>query len=139
LRLLPMEMHSVFVVDDDESYRELVQLTLEDQCGVASVQGFDGAGSLLRHLAQAQDAPSMLLLDLHLQGETGMDLLQQLRSRGVQAPIAFLSGAAAPEERAACMAAGAVAFLSKPVAYADLVQALRELVASVDSARAGKG
>jgi CheY-like chemotaxis protein len=134
-----MEMHSVFVVDDDESYRELVQLTLEDHCGVASVQGFEGAGSLLRHLAQAQDAPCMLLLDLHLQGHTGVDLLRQLRSSGIQAPVAFLSGAALPEERAACLAAGAIAFLSKPVAYADLVQALRELVDSVDAARPGTG
>lgn len=132
-------MNSVFVVDDDESYRELVQLTLEDQCGVPSVQGFDGAEPLLQHLAAAPEHPGMLLLDLHMQGQNGMELLRRLRSSGIATPVAFLSGAAGPEEREACLAAGAFAFLKKPVAYPDLVQALRELLQSAEAAQPGAG
>jgi CheY-like chemotaxis protein len=41
-----------------------------------------------------------------------------------------LSGAAEPEERAACLAAGACAFVEKPVAYVNLIRALQELVTS---------
>ena len=125
-------MKPVIVVDDDESYRELVMLTLEDHCGVARVHGFAGARPLLDYLRSGGGEPAgLVLLDLHMPEMSGLELMRQLRGLDPALPVAFLSGAAAAEERAACLAAGAVAFLSKPVTYGDLARALQELVTSL--------
>ena len=127
-------MTTVLVVDDDESYRSLVVLTLEDECGLSGVKDFPGGGALLRHVdAHRGESPGLVLLDLHMPDMDGLAVLRELRRREPQVPVAFLSGAAAAEERDACLAAGAVAFLRKPIAYAELTGMLQELVQSCGS------
>lgn len=121
-------MNSILVVDDDASYLELLVLTLQDQCGVQDVQGFAAGSLLLDHLARGGGAPGLVLLDLHMAGISGLDLMREVRRRDERVPIAFLSGAASPDERNACLAEGAVAFLTKPVAYGELVRSLQALV-----------
>lgn len=130
-------MQTVFLVDDDDNYRELVQLTLEDDCDVDNVRGFARGGDLLRHLEQhPEEVPGLVLIDLHMPEMSGLELLQRLRQRHAGVPVALLSGGVAPEERQACLAAGAIAFLPKPLAYADLVPLLQGLVRSVGAPHA---
>jgi CheY-like chemotaxis protein len=125
-------MSPVLVVDDDESYRELLMLTLEDHCGVEQVLGFASGRPLLQHLATAAGPPPVLaILDLHMPDMCGLDLLRQLRRLAPDLPVAFLSGAADDDERAAGLAAGACAFLRKPIAYPELIELLQGLVRSV--------
>jgi DNA-binding response OmpR family regulator len=122
-------MISIFLVDDDDNYRELVEVSLQEDCGVDRVQGFARGGLLLQHFAQHPlDVPALLLLDLHMPGTSGLELLQQVRRVHARLPVAFLSGAVVPQEREACLAAGAVDFLLKPLAYADLTALLQELL-----------
>jgi CheY-like chemotaxis protein len=123
-------MNTVLVVDDDDSYRELVVLTLEDQCGIPQVLGFGGGTSLLNHLGRTPELPELVVLDLHMPETSGLDLMTRIRKVAPEVPIAFLSGAAAPEEREACLAAGACAFMRKPLAYGELIGILQELVRS---------
>lgn len=125
-------LNPVFVVDDDENYRELVVLTLEDGCGVAKVLGFPGAAPLLAHLrSDGMQRPALILLDLHMPDVRGLELMLRVRELAPGVPVAFLSGAAVPQERDDCLAAGAVAFLQKPVAYPELLARLRHLVQSL--------
>lgn len=122
----------VLVVDDDENYRELVVLTLEDGCGLGKVLGFSGGAALLAHLrSDGIQRPALILLDLHMTDVRGLELIVRVRELAPDVPVAFLSGAAAPQERDACLAAGAVAFLQKPVAYPELLARLRDLVRSL--------
>lgn len=131
-------MKPVLVVDDDESYRELVMLTLVDHCGVETVVGFSSGQPLLRHVADpAAPEAAMVILDLHMPDIGGLDLLRELRLVRPALPVAFLSGAAGEEEREAALAAGAFAFLRKPVAYPDLIRTLQELTRSVPRAAPG--
>lgn len=128
-------MESVYLLDDDEHYRELVQLSLEDGCGVPRVFGFSAPADLLLHVAAGgASEPDLILLDLHLPGASGRDVLRDLRRQGVKAPVAFLSGAGDHAERDGCLADGAVAFLRKPVDHAELVRALQGLM-SLDSVK----
>lgn len=125
-------MNSVLVVDDDESYRELIMLTLEDHCGVVEVHGFAGGATLLRHLDTGGCTRiGLALLDLHMPGMDGLALISEIRQRCPGLPVVLLSGAACAQEREACLAAGAIAFLEKPTAYADLIRSLADLVRSV--------
>jgi CheY-like chemotaxis protein len=124
-------MSPVLVVDDDESYRELVMLTLEDQCGVEQVLGFASGRPVLQLLANEGPPPALAILDLHMPDMSGLELLRTLRRLAPELPVAILSGAADDEERAAGLAAGACAFLRKPIAYPELIRLLQGLVRSV--------
>jgi two-component system, NtrC family, nitrogen regulation response regulator GlnG len=131
-------MNPILVVDDDDSYRELLVLTLEDHCEAGEVRGFPAGAPLLQHLADGGVPPALVLLDLHLPGVTSVELMERIRALHPQVPVAFLSGAAEDEVREACLAAGAVAFLHKPVAYTELIGMLQGLVRSITtSAPAG--
>jgi two-component system sensor histidine kinase RpfC len=124
------KLNTVLVIDDDENYRELVVIALQDDCG-AEVLAFGAGHQLLEHLARPRREPvGLVLLDLHMPGMNGLELMSEIRRLDERVPIAVLSGAAEPEERAACLAAGACAFVEKPVAYANLIRALQELVTS---------
>lgn len=127
-------MKPVFVVDDNARYRELLALTLEDHCGVDRVVGFSSGQPLLRELSgerREAEPPALVILDLHMPDTTGPDLVREIGRIAPGLPVAFLSGAAGPQERDACLAAGARAFLRKPVAYPELIAMLQDLVRSV--------
>jgi DNA-binding response OmpR family regulator len=131
-------MNQVLVLDDDDHYRELLELTLQDECGVACVHGFADGPSLLAYLATPGiSRPELLLLDLHLNGLSGVELLREVRGLYDSLPVAFLSGAAGAEERRICLEAGAIDFVTKPAAYPGLVGELQRLLRTASAAGSG--
>ncbi len=126
-------MTSVWIVDDDEDYRQLVALALREHCGIESVRVFrDGASVVSAALSAAGDElPDLVLLDLHMPRSTGLDVLRQLRGVQPQVPVAILSNAANDEEMRACLAEKPLAFLRKPLGFHELVAALRVVIEGV--------
>jgi FixJ family two-component response regulator len=57
---------------------------------------------------------SCLITDLHLPGLSGLELYQRLRADGLAVPTIFVTGHPDETTRTQALAAGAVAFLSKP-------------------------
>lgn len=110
----------VYIVDDDEAVRDSMRLLLESSGFVA--RDFASADLFLK-----TDSADMgcLLLDLHMPGISGVELLRTIRSRGVTRPVIVISGRRDPMQDAEAWAAGASALLSKP--FDD--QQLLELVA----------
>ena len=100
---------SVYIVDDDEAVRDSIRLLLESSGFVA--REFASADLFLR-----TDTGDMgcLLLDLHMPGISGLELLRLLRSRGLKRPVIVVSGRRDPVQDAEVWAAGASALLSKP-------------------------
>ncbi len=68
--------------------------------------------------------PDLLLLDIHLPGMDGIDLLARLRAAGVKAPAIALTAAAMEDDVAKGRAAGFFAYLTKPVDAAKLLHAV---------------
>jgi len=123
-----VKIESVFAVDDDDSYRELLELVLHAQCGVPEVRTFDRGEAVVAALCALPPAqrPGLLLLDYHMPAVDGLGVLNALNAAGVRLPVVVLSNAAGPQERADCLAAGARACLSKPARVEELVILLRE-------------
>ncbi len=126
-------MTSVWVVDDDEDYRQLVTLALREHCGVEEVRVFREGTSALRvaQSASGDALPDLVLMDLHMPRTTGLEAMRQLRLHHPSLPVAILSNAATDEEVRACLAEKPLAFLRKPFGFHELVDALRLVVEGV--------
>lgn len=99
----------VYIVDDDEAVRDSIRLLLESS-GFAA-QDFASADLFLK---SETGNMGCLLLDLHMPGISGLELLRLLRSRGMRRPVIVVSGRRDPVQDAEVWAAGATALLSKP-------------------------
>jgi FixJ family two-component response regulator len=110
----------IAIVDDDEALRNSLDNLLRS-VGFR-VQGFASAEAFL----QAQHAPetACLLLDVRLPGMNGLELQRQLVAAHWGMPIIFVTAYTNDDMRARALAAGAVAFLSKPCREEELLQAI---------------
>ena len=110
----------VFVVDDDVSVRESLELSIRTAGWTpetfASAQGF-----LSRPRATV---PCCLVLDVRLPGLSGLELQQQLAER-TDMPIIFITGHGDVPMSVQAMKAGAVEFLTKPFKDDVLLNAIR--------------
>ncbi len=117
----------VAVVDDEESVRRaLRRLFLAAGMDVetyASGQEFLAALQVRR--------PDCAVLDLRLPGLTGLDVLERLAAAGVHLPTVIVSGHDQPGVAELALAAGAVAYLRKPLDQESLLNAVAEAVHSV--------
>ena len=120
----------VHVVDDDESLRAALRRLLT--AAGYSVAAYASAGEFL--LRPPADAPGCLLLDLRMQGPSGLDLQQALLQHGIRLPVIFLTGHGDLATGIRAMKAGAVDFLSKPVEREPLLAAVERALA-LDAAR----
>ncbi len=105
----------LLVVDDDAVDRMAVRRLLR-RGGLtdALVSEATDARSALSHLQSDDDHPvSCVILDYHLSGETGLDVLREIRARHANVAVIVLTGRRDPETAAALVKAGALEFLSK--------------------------
>jgi FixJ family two-component response regulator len=112
----------VFVIDDDTSFRDSVELLVRS--AGFKIRGFGSADEFLS--SQVPDAPACLVLDVHLPGLSGLELQQELDKRGIFAPIIFVTGRGNIPMTVHAMKAGAVEFLSKPFHDEDLLGAIND-------------
>ena len=112
----------VFLVDDEPAVRRgLTRLLRAAGFDVAS---FPTAQDFLAALTP-QPGASCLVVDLRMPGLGGLELQDELRRRGVELPIIFISGRADVESGVKAMKGGAVDFLEKPIADGVLRETIR--------------
>ena len=99
----------MFVVDDDVSVRESLELLLSSAGWQAET--FSSAGEFLSRPRTV--APSCLVLDVGLPDLNGLDLQQRIADR-LDMPIIFITGHGDVAMTVRAMKAGAVEFLTKP-------------------------
>ncbi|MDZ4866478.1 MAG: response regulator [Alphaproteobacteria bacterium] len=113
----------VFVVDDDVSVRESLELLIGSEGWEART--FAAAGEFLSHPRAAR--PNCLILDVGLPDLNGLDL-QKLVADRRDMPIIFITGYGDVPTSVQAMKAGAVEFLTKPFSDEVLLAAIREAV-----------
>jgi FixJ family two-component response regulator len=110
----------VFVVDDDVSVRESLQLLIRTAGWQPEI--FASAQEFLSRPRTA--VPCCLVLDVRLPGVNGLELQQQLAER-TDMPIIFITGHGDVRITVQAMKAGAIEFLTKPFNDDVLLDAIR--------------
>ena len=128
------ETAPIVLVDDSPEDAEAVRRTLR-HLGVSApmlhAADGDAALSVLRDLEQP---PRMVILDLNLPDVRGIDLLGVIRHGPyADSPVAILTTSADPDDVEACRAAGADAYLVKPVGLDALRAKLDALLSDPDA------
>jgi FixJ family two-component response regulator len=112
----------VFVVDDDISVRESLELLL--RCEGWKPETFASAQEFLSRPRPV--VPSCLVLDVSLPDLNGLELQKRLALERTEMPIMFITGHSDVPTSVQAMKAGAVEFLMKPFKHSVLLQAVRE-------------
>jgi FixJ family two-component response regulator len=121
----------VFVVDDDESVRESLEGLIRS-AGLR-VETFASAQQFLA--GPRANAPSCLVLDVHLPGLSGLDLQKRMAEVDIEIPVIFITGRGDIPTTVQAMKAGAVEFLTKPFSDHDLLDAIGQAIERDRAAR----
>jgi FixJ family two-component response regulator len=110
----------IAVIDDDELMREALErlLTANDY----EVELYDSAENFLASVADTN--ATCLLVDIHLDGISGIELGRGLTAAGFRFPVIYMTGSTEQTVRARAIEAGCVAFLTKPFTSPALDEAL---------------
>ena len=123
----------ILVVDDDDAVRALVQEYLGQND--FRVTG-SATGTQLMDAFRA-GVVDLVLLDLRLRGEDGMQLLRQLRAES-QIPVIILTGRAEEADRVMGLELGADDYLTKPFSPRELLARIRTVLRRTQSATGGQ-
>lgn len=116
----------VYLVEDDESIRELVVYTLNSQ-GIEA-EGFSMPSDFWETLEKR--VPDLILLDIMLPEEDGLSILQRLRKRSdtKQVPIAMLTAKGSEYDTVKGLDSGADDYIPKPFRMMELVSRVKALL-----------
>jgi len=120
----------VIVIDDDPSLRKAIDRLLRSVD--LRVALFESAQEFLQ--SERPDAPSCIVLDVRLPGQSGLNLQRNLTAADIHIPIIFITAHGDIPMSVRAMKAGAVEFLTKPFHDQDLLDAI-EAASERDRAR----
>jgi two-component system response regulator ChvI len=115
----------LLLVDDDDDFREAAADALSD-LGFEVVALPDGA-PMFEFFGAGNNA-DVIVLDWKLRTGCGIDLLPQLRRRGIQLPVIFLTGMPATTHESAALDRGAMDFVDKTRGVAILAKRIRLII-----------
>lgn len=121
-------MATILVIEDDPSFRELLELYLQSAGHTVRVAA-DPEEGLRRFL---KDPPGLILLDLDLPYLSGFEVLWALRSDEAlqKIPIMVVTSRTDDETRERCRKMGVDAFASKPLKREELLDAVGKVLAA---------
>src|SRR6476661_9585419 len=130
-----MSSAHVLVVDDDPSMREMVSDYLADY--EIRVTALESA----RRIAEvvARETIDLVLLDLRLPGEDGMEIARKLREDSAGLPIIIVTGRKEEADRVMGLELGADDYLTKPFSPRELLARIRTVLRRTHSVPGGQG
>jgi two-component system phosphate regulon response regulator OmpR len=114
----------ILVVDDDARLRALLQRFLTEQGFRVST----AENAATARAALADMAFDLLVLDVMMPGETGLELTAALRAEGQEVPILMLTANGAPDDRIAGLEQGVDDYLAKPFDPRELALRIRTIL-----------
>jgi FixJ family two-component response regulator len=120
----PAPRGEIFVVDDDPAVRDTLSMVLSGG-GYEVICFADGAALL--SVARSR-TPSAILLDVHIPGKSGLDILKELHGEDYPAPIFMISGQGDIAMAVSSIKSGALDFIEKPFRGSEIVARLDEAI-----------
>jgi len=123
----PLPLAKVLLVDDHALFAQGLAGLMRQEAlaaSVTTVRSVESAADLLAH----QDDFELVLLDIALQGETGLALLPRLASYREAPPVVIISSSEDENTVRAARAAGASGFLAKSAGRSALVSMVRAVI-----------
>jgi two-component system nitrogen regulation response regulator GlnG len=118
-------MAEIWIADDDESIRFVLGEALRE--AGRNVRAFSDAAALL--VAVGLSTPDVIMTDIRMPGTGGLQLLEQLKSRGVAAPVIVMSAYTDVASTAAAYRKGAFDYMPKPFDLDEAVAAVERALA----------
>ena len=122
---MPTTQPVIAVLDNEPEMRKALRRLLS--CCGFHVEEYAGGDELLAALGL--HAPDCLLLDLHMPGLSGFEILEALHSRRTPVPVVVITAHDEPGTAARVRELGASAYLKKPVDRDALLSAIAEAIA----------
>ena len=116
----PLAAQRILIVDDQDSIRDILRTALTEAGAVV----LEATGGAIGVEMATRQVPDLILLDIAMPGMSGPALQEELRHRGVEIPIVFVTGHEDESVRPTLLAGGAVECLFKPFSDAALLGAL---------------
>ena len=116
--------HKLLLVDDSGLARRSMRAMLEP-AGFEIIEAEDGMTALERY---SVDRPDVVILDLVMKGMYGLDVLTKLREMDPSACVIVVSADVQSSSRDMVEAAGASAFVNKPVDRDHLLAVIRSVL-----------
>ena len=114
----------IFIVDDDPAVLDSLSVVL-------SLEGYDAKGfsdgNSFLAAAKAR-TPACILLDVHMPGRSGLDILKELNAQHYPAPILIISGKGDIPMAVEAIRNGALDFIEKPFDAQTVVTRIREAI-----------
>lgn len=114
----------ILVIEDEKKLSSFIKQGLREEHYTAEVAS-DGEEGLRMALAQPFDA---IVLDLSLPKMDGLDVLRQVRAKGIATPVLVLTARGSTQDKVAGLDAGADDYLTKPFVFEELAARLRSLL-----------
>ena len=119
-------MKPVWVVDDDRSIRWVLEKTLARED--IPFKSFASATEALSQLDHGAEPPQVLLSDIRMPGQSGLDLLQEVKTRFPAVPVIIMTAYSDLESAVAAFQGGAFEYLPKPFDVDQAVELIRRAV-----------
>jgi FixJ family two-component response regulator len=120
----PGSADQIFIVDDDAAVRETLSVVFTS-AGYGVVRFAEGAALLA---AVKDRSPVCIILDVHIPGKSGLDILKQLNAQDYPAPIFIMSGSGDIAMAVDAIKNGALDFIEKPFRGSDVVTRVRAAI-----------
>lgn len=116
----------IFCVEDDSNIRELVVYTLESTGFQA--RGFEDGSSFLEALAL--ETPELVLLDIMLPGEDGLEILKKLKnsSKTKDIPVIMVTAKGSEYDKVVGLDSGADDYVTKPFGMMELISRIKAVL-----------
>ena len=122
-------MKSVWIVDDDQSIRWVLERALQREG--FDVRAFDSPKEVLRALEDG--APRVLVSDIRMPGGSGIDLLQSLRQRHPNLPVIIMTAFSDLDSAVSAFQGGAFDYLPKPFDLPKAIELIRRAMQESDA------
>ena len=102
-------MHTILIVDDDTTARYGMKRVLEESYKVLEAENAAAARRVM-----AAESPDLLLLDIEMPGESGLDLLRELKAKDSSPAVIMITAYGSEKVAVEAMKSGAYDYLPKP-------------------------